>query len=151
MKSSFSTAIIIVLATLGVPALTSAAEPPSQSPAAPNTSPAVTSQSPAATAPANSTAKSGTPHAAMPPATSGTKQAKAPAKPEKKVDLNNASLAELQKLPTMTEAEAKKIIANRPYKSKGELVTRAGLPMGVYQAIRYKVELQKPRQPAAKK
>jgi DNA uptake protein ComE-like DNA-binding protein len=76
---------------------------------------------------------------------------KEPAKPPKKVDLNNASLAELQSLPTVGEAEAKKIIANRPYRSKGELVTKAGLPQGVYQAVRHHVEMQKPRQAAAKK
>lgn len=85
------------------------------------------------------------------PPSSGTKPAKAPAKPEKKVDLNNASLKELKSLPTVTDEYAKKIIANRPYKSKGELITKAGLPEGVYQAVRYKVELQKPRTPAPKK
>jgi DNA uptake protein ComE-like DNA-binding protein len=89
--------------------------------------------------------------ATKPPPSSGTKPAKAPAKPAKKVDLNNASLAELKTLPTVGDAEAKKIIANRPYKSKGELITKAGLPEGVYQAVRYKVELQKPRTPAPKK
>lgn len=74
-----------------------------------------------------------------------------PAKPEKKVDLNNASLAELKTLPTVGDAEAKKIIANRPYKSKGELVTKAGLPEGVYHAVKHKVELQTPRKPAPQK
>lgn len=42
-------------------------------------------------------------------------------KPAKKVDLNNASLEELKTLPTVGDAEAKEIIAHRPYKSKGEL------------------------------
>ena len=59
----------------------------------------------------------------------------------KKVDLNNASLEELKTLPTVGDAEAKKIIAHRPYKSKGELVTKAGLPEGVYHAVKRKVEL----------
>jgi DNA uptake protein ComE-like DNA-binding protein len=76
---------------------------------------------------------------------------KAPAEPVKKVDLNNASLAELKTLPTVGDAEAKKIIAHRPYKSKGELVTKAGLPEGVYHAVKRKVELQTPRKPAPKK
>lgn len=96
--------------------------------------------------------KPASPHGAAPPSPPGSKYAKKePAKPVKKVDLNNASLAELQSLPTVREEDAKKIIANRPYNSKGELVTKAGLPQGVYQAIRYKVELQKPRNPAPKK
>ena len=76
---------------------------------------------------------------------------KAPAEPVKKVDLNNANLAELKTLPTVGDAEAKKIIAHRPYKSKGELVTKAGLPEGVYHAVKHKVELQTPRQAAPKK
>jgi DNA uptake protein ComE-like DNA-binding protein len=79
--------------------------------------------------------------------------AKKPAAPkqEKKVDLNNASLAELKTLPTVGDAEAKRIIAHRPYKSKGELVTKAGLPEGVYHAVKYRVELQTPRKAAPKK
>jgi competence protein ComEA len=76
--------------------------------------------------------------------------AKAPAAPLKKVDINNASLEELKTLPTVGEAEAKKIIAHRPYQSKGELMTKAGLPEGVYHAVKRKVELQKPRKAAAK-
>lgn len=69
----------------------------------------------------------------------------------KKVDLNNASLDELKTLPTVGDAEAKKIIEHRPYKSKGELVTKAGLPEGVYHAVKRKVELQTPRKAAPKK
>lgn len=76
--------------------------------------------------------------------------AKAPAVAPKKVDINNASLAELKTLPTVGEAEAKKIIAHRPYKSKGELLTKAGLPEGVYHAVKRSVELQKPRKAATK-
>jgi DNA uptake protein ComE-like DNA-binding protein len=79
------------------------------------------------------------------------KAASTPAAPVKKVDLNNASLDELKTLPTVGDAEAKKIIAHRPYKSKGELVTKAGLPEGVYHAVKRKVELQAPRKSAPKK
>ena len=61
------------------------------------------------------------------------------AKAVKKVDLNNASLAELKTLPSVGDAEAKKIIADRPYISKTDLVTKAGLPEGVYLAVRHKV------------
>jgi DNA uptake protein ComE-like DNA-binding protein len=90
----------------------------------------------------------------QPPATSQAETppaaAKKPVAP-KKVDLNNATLAELKTLPTVGDAEAKKIIAHRPYKSKGELVTKAGLPEGVYHAVKHKVELQTPRKPAPKK
>ena len=96
------------------------------------------------TASGTSTSQAGTAKAT--PKASGT-----PAAPVKKVDLNNASLEELKTLPTVGDAEAKKIIAHRPYKSKGELVTKAGLPEGVYHAVKRKVELQTPRKPAPKK
>jgi DNA uptake protein ComE-like DNA-binding protein len=74
-----------------------------------------------------------------------------PAKPEKKVDLNNASKAELLTLPSVGEAEAAKIIANRPYISKVDLVTKAGLPEGLYVAVRNKVVVNDMKKPAAKK
>ncbi len=75
--------------------------------------------------------------------------AKASPAPKRKVDINNASHEELSKL--VGDAGAKKIIAHRPYKSKGELFTRAGLPEGVFLAIKNDVELQTPRKAAAKK
>jgi DNA uptake protein ComE-like DNA-binding protein len=98
---------------------------------------------PAKTAPAQTAPATQAP-AAHPP--SPTK------KPEqiKKVDINNATLAELRALP-LGEAEAKKVIAHRPYKARGELMTKAGLPEGVYFTIKDKLELQAPRKPAPKK
>ncbi len=75
---------------------------------------------------------------------------KPPPKPQEKIDINNATLSELRTLP-LGEAEAKQVIAYRPYKAKGELVTKAGLPEGVYHAVKHKVELQTPRQAAPKK
>lgn len=83
---------------------------------------------------------------------SGTSSPKkpAPAKRVKKVDINNATLAELRALP-LGEAEAQKVIAHRPYKAKGELMTKAGLPEGVYFTVKDRLELQQPRKPAAAK
>jgi DNA uptake protein ComE-like DNA-binding protein len=56
----------------------------------------------------------------------------------------------LRTLP-LGEAEAKKVIAHRPYQARGELMTKAGLPEGVYFAIKDKLEVQEPRKPAPKK
>jgi competence protein ComEA len=83
---------------------------------------------------------------------SGTTSSKkpAPAKPVKKVDINNATLAELRAVP-LGEAEAQKVIAHRPYKARGELMTKAGLPEGLYLTIKDRLELQEPRKPAAAK
>lgn len=51
------------------------------------------------------------------------------------VDLNAATQAELEKLPGVGPAMAKKIIAGRPYASTSELSTKAGLPAGTVQKI----------------
>lgn len=107
---------------------------------------------PARTAPQPSTVTQAPPHPAIgAPAPGARAGAKAKAEPVKKVDINNASLAELKTLPTVGDAEAKAIVAHRPYRSKGELVTKAGLPEGVYLAVKRRVELQAPRKAVAKK
>ena len=108
---------------------------------------------PAATAPAAGESKPATASAPSDKkaTSSGTTAKKpAPAKAAKRVDINNATLAELRALP-LGEAEAKKVIAHRPYNAKGELMTRAGLPEGVYFAVKDKIELQTPRKAAPKK
>ena len=52
------------------------------------------------------------------------------------VDLNAASAEELKQIPGLTEAAARKIVENRPYKRKDELVTRKVLPLATYESIR---------------
>ena len=53
----------------------------------------------------------------------------------KLVDINSASKAELMKLPGVSDADAAKIIAGRPYLTKTRLVTKNIVGMDVYQNI----------------
>lgn len=51
------------------------------------------------------------------------------------LDLNSATRAELISLPGIGEAYADKIIANRPFHDKGELVRKKIIPESTYEHI----------------
>ncbi len=87
----------------------------------------------------------------MPPAQPAASAKKPAAKSLKKVDLNNASLAELKTLPGVSEEYAKQIVAGRPYISKTDLVTKGGLPEGIYLAVRDYVVVNDMKKAAPKK
>lgn len=53
-----------------------------------------------------------------------------------KVDLNSASKEDLMKLPGIGEDTAEKIVNGRPYKTKGELLTKKMLTRAEYAKIR---------------
>ena len=72
-------------------------------------------------------------------------QPKDPAKPEQKappaakkeqLDINSASADELKALKGVGEANAKKIVENRPYKSKDELVEKKVVPKATFDMIK---------------
>ena len=106
------------------------------------------------TAAAESTSMQSTPPAASTPGTtsetthetmksetpkSTTPKAHAAKKAAPKVDINSASKEDLMKLPGVGEATAEKIIDGRPYKTKGELLSKKILTRSVYTKIRNKV------------
>jgi len=67
--------------------------------------------------------------------------ASVPAKPASnlRLNLNGASATDLARLPGVTPAQARSIVKGRPYRSKGELVTRKILPADLYEAIKTNV------------
>jgi DNA uptake protein ComE-like DNA-binding protein len=126
MKPSIAKTTFITLSLLLSASICSAAE-----------TKASTAQAPASAAAAKG-AKSGAP---------GTAKAAAPAK---LVDINSAKKEELKTLPGITDAEADKIIAGRPYGSKAWLSTHNILPAGVYENIRTLVIAKQPTNDATK-
>ncbi len=60
-----------------------------------------------------------------------------------KLDLNSASKEDLEKLPGIGPATADKIIANRPYVTKRDLLTKKIVGQKEYDAIRDKIVAHK--------
>lgn len=66
-------------------------------------------------------------------AAESTPPASAPAAP---VDINSATEAELRTLPGIGEAYAQKIIKNRPYAKKDQLLSKSVVPGATYKKIK---------------
>ncbi len=52
------------------------------------------------------------------------------------LDINTATESQLKALPGVGDVYAKRIISNRPYSSKDQLVSKGALPQGVYDKVK---------------
>lgn len=83
-------------------------------------------------------------------AKSGTQAKPKAAAPIKLVDINGAKKEELKTLPGVSDAEADKIIAGRPYGSKAHLLTHNIVSAEVYQNLKSRVVARQPTKDATK-
>lgn len=60
------------------------------------------------------------------------------------VDINSASEKQLKKLPGISDADARRIVANRPYASKIWLVTNGVIGEGPYSNIKHLISAKQP-------
>lgn len=146
---SYAKIVFGCIAALAVVAATAATESPTKVPGTGSPAPGASSSTKPAAAqtPAAST---------MAPEHGSRPAKKMPVAPEKLVDVNNASVADLKKDLAIGDDVAQKIIAARPLTSKTDLITKAGLPEGVYLSLRHKIAINtmKPspsKNPAPKK
>jgi competence protein ComEA len=63
---------------------------------------------------------------------------KAPSKTQP-VDINSASMDDLKLLPGIDDAYAQKIVDNRPYQKKDQLVSKKIIPKGAYDKIKDRI------------
>lgn len=70
------------------------------------------------------------------PSQGSTGSAKAKAQSTEKIDINSAPKEQLDALPGIGEAYAQKIIDNRPYRTKRDLVTKKIIPQSTYDKIK---------------
>jgi competence protein ComEA len=80
---------------------------------------------------------------AQPPKDPPKPQPKAPPVAAKKeaLDINSASADELKAVKGIGEADAKKIIENRPYRTKDELVEKKVLSKATYDKIKNQIQI----------
>ena len=92
-----------------------------------------------ASAPATRSAPPTTKAEAAAAKASAAAERKSRAEKTKPIDVNSASKAQLMTLSGIGAAEADRIVANRPYLTKAEIVTKAKVPAGVFVANKYRI------------
>jgi DNA uptake protein ComE-like DNA-binding protein len=74
-----------------------------------------------------------------PAPTPATESKMAPAPKAELLDINSATVDQLEGLPGVGKAYSAKIIAGRPYKGKDELVSKSIVPQKTYDGIKDKI------------
>lgn len=64
---------------------------------------------------------------------------KAPAAKQELVDINSASDAQMKAIPGLGDAYIAKIVVNRPYANKSQLVSKKVLPESVYEKVKDRI------------
>jgi len=85
---------------------------------------------------ANLSAQAGTGTANSKAQTTSTAKAKTATAAAEKIDINSATKDQLQSLTGIGDAYSDKIVANRPYKTKHDLVTKKVIPQATYDKIK---------------
>ena len=98
----------------------------------------------APTAPAAATPAPAQPEAAKPQPAAGAKEKQEAPKlaPGERININTASLEDLDKLPDVGPVKAQAIIEGRPYKSPEDIMKVKGIKEGIYNKIKDHITVQ---------
>jgi competence protein ComEA len=85
------------------------------------------------------------------PSKSAPAKAGASTKKPKPVEINSATAAQLKTVAGLDDADAQRIIVNRPYMTRSHLVTKNVLSYDTYMAVQDHITVIPPELPKAKK